>query len=46
MSLGEKGFSTVSWNVAPGQGAQVKDPYPTVATGRDGRPVLVVSAYE
>lgn len=32
--------------VAPGQGARVKGPYPTVATARDGKPVLVVSAYE
>ena len=32
--------------VAPGQSAQVKGPYPTVATAKDGNPVLVVSAYE
>lgn len=32
--------------VAPGQGAQVKGPYPTVVTAKDGNPVLVVSAYE
>ncbi|MDQ5911247.1 MAG: Metallophos protein, partial [Pseudomonadota bacterium] len=28
--------------VAPGQGAQVKGPYPTVVTAKDGNPVLVV----
>ena len=32
--------------VAPGQGARVKGPYPTVVTAADGQPVLVVSAYE
>ncbi|MDS4026327.1 MAG: bifunctional metallophosphatase/5'-nucleotidase [Candidatus Contendobacter sp.] len=32
--------------VAPGQGALVKGPYPTVATAADGKPVLVVSNYE
>ena len=32
--------------VAPGQGALVKGPYPTVATAADGAPVLVVSSYE
>ena len=32
--------------VAPGQGALVKGPYPTVATAADGAPVLVVSDYE
>lgn len=32
--------------VAPGQGARVKGPYPTVVNGRDGAPVLIVSAYE
>jgi len=32
--------------VAPGQGARVKGPYPTVVAGADGAPVLVVSGYE
>lgn len=32
--------------VAPGQGARVKGPYPTVVTDRDGALVLVVSSYE
>ena len=32
--------------VAPGQGALVKGPYPTVVTTANGEPVLVVSAYE
>lgn len=32
--------------VAPGQGTQVKGSYPTVATAKDGHPVLVISAYE
>lgn len=32
--------------VAPGQGATVKGPYPTVLTAADGAPVLVVSSYE
>ncbi len=32
--------------VAPGQGARVQGPYPTVATAADGAPVLVVSGYE
>lgn len=32
--------------VAPGQGARVKGPYPTVVAAADGAPVLVVSDYE
>lgn len=32
--------------VAPGQGALVKGPYPTVVTAADGQPLLLVSAYE
>jgi len=32
--------------IAPGQGARVKGPYPTVVNAQDGEPVLIVSAYE
>ncbi len=32
--------------MAPGQGAQVKGPYPTVTAAADGAPVLIVSSYE
>jgi len=32
--------------VAPGQGARVKGPYPTVVSAANGEPVLLVSAYE
>lgn len=40
------GDSAIVEKIAPGQGTQVKGPYPTVVIAADGAPVLIVSDYE